>query len=122
MGLRSLDPGHPDYRSTYFGDLRTRDAAYHPGTVWSWLIGPFVDGWLRIRPGDAVTARGFLDGLIEHLDEFGVGSVAEIFDGDAPHHPCGCIARAWGVAELLRCLARTADGRPFATGPSSGPA
>lgn len=115
VGLRSLAPDHADYRSVYFGDLWTRDAAYHQGTVWSWLIGPFVDAWIRIRPDDRATARGFLDGLVEHLDEFGVGSVAEVFDGDPPHRPRGCIAQAWGVAELLRCLIRTegdGDDRP----------
>jgi predicted glycogen debranching enzyme len=107
VGLRSLSPGHPDYRDTYFGDLWARDAAYHHGTVWSWLIGPFVDAWLRIRPDDRETARGYLDGLIAHMDQFGLGSIAEVFDGDPPHRPRGCIAQAWGVAELLRCLVQT---------------
>src|SRR5690606_9279251 len=101
VGLRSLAPGHPDYCSTYFGDLRTRDAAYHQGTVWSWLIGPFVDAWIRTWPGRRAEARRFLDGLIAHLGEFGLGSIAEIFDGDPPHRPRGCISQAWGVAEVL---------------------
>jgi predicted glycogen debranching enzyme len=107
VGLRSLAPGHPDYRNTYFGNLWERDAAYHQGTVWSWLIGPFVDAWLKVRPDDLATARGFLDGLVEHLDEFCIGSVAEIFDAEPPHRPRGCIAQAWGVSELLRGLVRT---------------
>ncbi len=109
VGLRSLAPGHPDYCSTYFGDLRTRDAAYHQGTVWSWLIGPFVDAWLRTRPDRRAEARRFLDGLIAHLGEFGLGSIAEIFDGDPPHRPRGCISQAWGVAEVLRCFVKTTE-------------
>jgi predicted glycogen debranching enzyme len=109
VGLRSLAPGHPDYRENYHGDLRSRDGAYHQGTVWPWLMGPFVDAWLRAHPDDRHTARGFLDGLIGHLDEFGIGSVAEIFDAEAPFTPRGCIAQAWSVAELLRCMLRTAQ-------------
>jgi predicted glycogen debranching enzyme len=110
VGLRSLAPDHPDYKPTYHGDLRTRDAAYHQGTVWAWLIGPWVDAWLRVHPGNHAGARRFLDGLLAHLPDFGVGSIAEIFDAEAPYTPRGCIAQAWSVAELLRCLARTTDG------------
>jgi predicted glycogen debranching enzyme len=104
VGLRSLAPGHPDYKPRYFGDLRTRDAAYHQGTVWAWLIGPFIDAWLKVHPDDATAARGFLDGVMPHLPEFGVGSIAEIFDAEAPYTPRGCIAQAWSVGEALRCL------------------
>ena len=104
VGLRSLAPGHPDYKKRYFGDLRTRDAAYHQGTVWAWLIGPFIDAWLKVYPDDHSSARGFLDGLIPHLSDFGVGSIAEIFDAEAPYTPRGCIAQAWSVGEVLRCL------------------
>jgi predicted glycogen debranching enzyme len=104
VGLRSLAPDHADYRRTYKGNLGERDAAYHQGTVWAWLIGPFVDAWLKVYPDDEATAREFLTGLLDHLDDFGVGSVAEIFDAEAPHRPRGCIAQAWSVAELLRCL------------------
>jgi predicted glycogen debranching enzyme len=106
-GLRSLAPGHPDYRSTYHGDLRTRDAAYHQGTVWAWLIGPFVDAWLRVEPdaGDAI--RAALAAFDDHLNEAGCGSVSEIFDAEPPYTPRGCIAQAWSVAELLRVWART---------------
>jgi predicted glycogen debranching enzyme len=107
VGLRSLAPGHPDYRPTYLGNLWERDGAYHQGTVWAWLIGPFVDAWLKVHPGEEATARGFLAGLLVHLDEFGIGSVAEIFDAEEPHRPRGCIAQAWSVSELLRTLVRT---------------
>jgi predicted glycogen debranching enzyme len=104
VGLCSLAPGHPDYKARYFGDLRTRDAAYHQGTVWAWLIGPFIDAWLKVHPDDYTSARGFLAGMIPHLHEFGVGSIAEIFDAEAPYTPRGCIAQAWSVGEALRCL------------------
>jgi predicted glycogen debranching enzyme len=108
FGLRSLAPGEPDYKPRYFGDLRARDAAYHQGTVWGWLIGPYVDAWLKLHPGEEAKARALLNDLVAHLDEFGVGSVAEIFDATEPYTPRGCIAQAWSVAELLRCWALTA--------------
>src|SRR5262249_7026120 len=79
VGLRSLAPGEPDYKERYFGDLRARDAAYHQGTVWGWLIGPWIDAWLRVHPNDHATARGFLAGLIEAMNLFGLGTIAEIF-------------------------------------------
>jgi len=66
-GLRSLAPGEPDYKPTYHGDLRSRDAAYHQGTVWPWLIGPFIDAWLKVHPDDRTGGRGFLQGLADHL-------------------------------------------------------
>jgi predicted glycogen debranching enzyme len=109
VGLRSLAPGEPDYKPRYFGDLRARDAAYHQGTVWAWLIGPFIDAWLRVHPRDKKTARGFLDGFESHLAEAGIGSISEIFDAEAPFTPRGCIAQAWSVAEVLRCLVKTAE-------------
>jgi predicted glycogen debranching enzyme len=109
VGLRSLAADHPDYKPIYLGDLRTRDAAYHQGTVWGWLIGPFVDAWLRCYPDDRTGARSFLHGLIDHLNEFGVGTIAEIFDAEAPYSPRGCIAQAWSVAEVLRCWTLTAE-------------
>jgi predicted glycogen debranching enzyme len=108
VGLRSLDPAHEDYRATYCGDLRSRDGAYHQGTVWAWLIGPFVDAWIRTNPSRRPQARHFLSGLLAHLNEAGVGSISEIFDAEPPYHPRGCVAQAWSVAETLRCLARTA--------------
>ncbi|MFL5301533.1 MAG: amylo-alpha-1,6-glucosidase, partial [Anaeromyxobacteraceae bacterium] len=108
VGLRSLAQGHPDYKASYHGDLRTRDAAYHQGTVWSWLIGPFVDAWLAVHPDDRAGARGLLAGLASHLGEGCFGSISEVFDAEPPFTPRGCIAQAWGVAELLRALLRTA--------------
>jgi predicted glycogen debranching enzyme len=108
VGLRSLSPDHPDYKPRYFGDLRARDAAYHQGTVWAWLIGPWIDAWLKVHPEDKAGARRFLDGLIAHLPDFGVGSIAEIFDAEPPFTPRGCIAQAWSVAEVLRCWVKTA--------------
>jgi predicted glycogen debranching enzyme len=106
VGLRSLEPGNAAFQPRYFGDLRARDAAYHQGTVWGWLIGPWVDAWLRVHPGEEAKAARYLEGLVSHLDDFGVGTVAEIFDAEAPFTPRGCIAQAWSVAELLRCLLR----------------
>jgi predicted glycogen debranching enzyme len=110
VGLRSLAPGHPDYKPTYDGDLRARDAAYHQGTVWAWLIGPFIDAWLKVHPEDRTGAHRFLKGLVPHLGDAGVGSVSEIFDAQAPFVPRGCIAQAWSVAEMLRCWVRTEPG------------
>ena len=106
-GLRSLSRSHPDYKPSYHGDLRTRDAAYHQGTVWSWLIGPFVDAWIRVHPEDRAGAARFLTGLVAHLGDACLGSVSEVFDAEAPYAPRGCVAQAWGVAELLRALLLT---------------
>jgi predicted glycogen debranching enzyme len=102
VGLRSLSREHPDFKARYFGDLRARDAAYHQGTVWAWLIGPFVDAWLRVHPSDRQGARRWLEGFGAHLSEAGVGSISEVFDAEAPFTPRGCIAQAWSVAEVLR--------------------
>ncbi|HMH50009.1 MAG TPA: amylo-alpha-1,6-glucosidase [Candidatus Acidoferrum sp.] len=109
LGLRSLAPGHPDYKPTYFGDLRARDAAYHQGTVWAWLIGPWIDAWLRVHPEDRAGARRFLDGFVPHLNEACVGSLSEIFDAEPPFTPRGCAAQAWSVAEVLRCWLKTSE-------------
>jgi glycogen debranching enzyme len=108
VGLRSLAPDDPDFKPRYFGDLRARDAAYHQGTVWAWLIGPFIDAWLRVHPDAREQARGFLAGFADHLSESGIGSINEIFDAEPPFTPRGCIAQAWSVAEVLRCLVETA--------------
>ena len=108
VGLRSLARQHPDYQPKYFGDLRSRDGAYHQGTVWGWLIGPFIDAWLKVHPEDRVGARKWLEGLGEHLSDACVGSISEIFDAEAPFTPRGCIAQAWSVAEALRCWVKTA--------------
>jgi predicted glycogen debranching enzyme len=108
VGLRSLAPGHPDYKEKYFGDLRSRDAAYHQGTVWPWLLGPFIDAWLKLHPDDRAGARHFLDRLGSHLGEAGIGTISEVFDAEPPFTPRGCIAQAWSVAEALRCWLNTA--------------
>jgi len=102
VGLRSLSPDDPEYKQAYDGDLRARDAAYHQGTVWSWLIGPFIDAWLKVHPSDTAGARKFLEGFHLHLTDAGIGTVSEIFDANPPFTPRGCAAQAWGVAEVLR--------------------
>jgi predicted glycogen debranching enzyme len=108
VGLRSLAPGEPEYKDRYYGDLRSRDAAYHQGTVWAWLIGPWIDAWLKVHRDDLAGARKFLAGCVAALDEFGLGTIGEIFDATPPFTPRGCIAQAWSVAEVLRCWVRTA--------------
>ena len=105
MGVRTLAPSHPEYRGHYAGDAVTRDESYHQGTVWPWLIGPFVSAYVKAHGKDAIPhARTFFDRLIEHFDEAGVGGISEIADGDAPHDPNGCPWQAWSVAEPLRAL------------------
>src|SRR5262245_12544600 len=105
-GLRSLGPGEPGYIGRYGGDMRQRDGAYHQGTVWPWLMGAFVDAWLRVRAnsdGARHEARArFLVPLIRHYESSAPGHVAEIADGDAPHAPGGCPFQAWSVGEALR--------------------
>ncbi|MDB5390129.1 MAG: putative glycogen debranching enzyme [Planctomycetaceae bacterium] len=110
-GLRTLAPGHPDFKAVYDGDLRSRDAAYHQGTVWAWLIGPYIDAWLKIHTSEEqrAQARGFLSGFEHHMSEACIGSISEIFDADAPYWPRGCVAQAWSVAEVLRCWIRTSS-------------
>lgn len=109
FGLRSLAPGHPDYKPQYDGDLRSRDAAYHQGTVWAWLIGPFVNAWLRVFPDRHEECRKFLESFDDHLSENCIGTIAEIFDADAPYHARGCAAQAWSVAEVLRAWVLTVN-------------
>jgi predicted glycogen debranching enzyme len=111
VGLRSLSRDHRDYKAKYYGDLRSRDAAYHQGTVWGWLIGPFIDAWLKVYPHDRAGARRLLEGFVPHLNEGCIGSISEVFDAESPYTPRGCIAQAWSVAEALRCFALTADPR-----------
>ena len=100
-GLRSLSPEDSNYIGEYGGDQLKRDAAYHQGTVWAWLIGPFVAAHLRVYQNPDL-ARSYLTPLIHHLSNHGVGSISEIFDGDPPFTPRGCIAQAWSVAEVIR--------------------
>jgi predicted glycogen debranching enzyme len=116
VGLRSLAPGNPDYKAKYYGDLRSRDAAYHQGTVWAWLIGPYIDAYLRLHPEDRAGARALLEGFKVHLGEACLGSISEIFDGEEPFTPRGCVAQAWSVAEVLRCWVKTAEQREAASG------
>jgi predicted glycogen debranching enzyme len=101
FGLRSLSPEHPQYRGRYGGNTLQRDSAYHQGTTWGWLIGAFVCAHLRVYK-NPVQARQFLEPMANHLCDRGLGSLSEIFDGDAPMTPRGCIAQAWTVAEVLR--------------------
>jgi predicted glycogen debranching enzyme len=110
VGLRSLAPGHRDYKAQYYGDLRARDAAYHQGTVWAWLAGPFVNVWLKIHPNDKAGARAAcLEGFVPHLNDAGIGTLAEIFDAESPYVARGCIAQAWSVAEVLRAWLLTEE-------------
>lgn len=100
-GLRSLSPDHPLYQGNYGGDQRRRDGAYHQGTVWTWLMGAYVEAHYRIY-GDREAALALLLPFEDHLRDAGLGSISEILAGDPPHLPNGCIAQAWGVAEILR--------------------
>ncbi len=105
-GLRSLSPDDTAFIGHYGGDQRQRDSAYHQGTAWSWLLGPFVSAHLRVYKNPEL-ARTFLTPIEHHLSQHGLGSISEIFDGDAPFTPRGCIAQAWGVAEVLRTWQET---------------
>ncbi|HXA86416.1 MAG TPA: amylo-alpha-1,6-glucosidase [Candidatus Dormibacteraeota bacterium] len=107
VGLRTLSPRDPRYRATYEGNQYSRDSAYHQGTVWPWLLGPFVSAYVQVNGGSAQSrsrAHDLLRDIAQHLTEAGLGQISEIFDGDAPHHPRGCFAQAWSVAEILRAL------------------
>ncbi|MEP7176796.1 MAG: amylo-alpha-1,6-glucosidase [Gemmatimonadales bacterium] len=124
IGLRTLTAGAPGYRASYEGDTLSRDGAYHQGTVWPWLLGPFVEAWVDVRGGgpDIVdeARRRFLAPLLAHLLQAGVGHVSEIADADAPHTPRGCPFQAWSVAEALRLDLRVlaagagTEGQPLA--------
>ncbi len=114
LGLRTLNRAHPDYQAHCTGDRYARDRAYHQGTVWAWLIGPYLDARLRVYGTDDEAALtheeerclGMLEAFREHLSQAGLGTINEIFDGEAPHTPRGCIAQAWSVAEVLRLWSR----------------
>ena len=116
LGLRSLDPGHPDYRGRYHGGVTERDGAYHQGTIWPWLAGAFVEAWLNARGGTgdarAEARRRFVEPLAGYLDVGGLGSLPEIADGDAPHAPRGAPFQAWSMSELLRMQRLVGEGRP----------
>ena len=105
-GLRSLSPDDKAFIGKYGGDRRKRDGAYHQGTVWGWLIGPFISAHLRVYQ-DMAGARAYLEPLLRHMVDHGIGSISEIFEGDAPFAPRGCIAQAWSVAEVLRAWQMT---------------
>ncbi|MCI0433709.1 MAG: amylo-alpha-1,6-glucosidase [Gemmatimonadetes bacterium] len=106
LGLRSLAPGEPGYAPRYEGGPAGRDSVYHQGTVWPWLIGAFVDAWLRVHGNGAEmraeARRRFVEPLLAHLDHAGIGHVSEIADADPPHTPRGCPFQAWSVGELIR--------------------
>lgn len=104
VGLRSLSPNDPAYVLIYIGSPFERDSGYHQGTVWGWLIGPFVDAYRKVHSDDEAAVANMLSGFADHLSQAGLGQVSEIFDGDAPHYPRGCPAQAWSVGELLRVI------------------
>jgi predicted glycogen debranching enzyme len=107
VGLRTLSAADPHYQGTYRGDQRSRDSAYHQGTVWPWLLGPFISAYVKVNGGSEQSrsrANELLRGMEKHLTEAGLGQISETFDGDVPHHPRGCFAQAWSVAEILRAL------------------
>ena len=108
VGLRTLSPESTDYRGHYGGDQRNRDGAYHQGTVWPWLLGPYVDACRR-SSRDPGALRGILAQVISTVEEQGLGAIAEVFDGDSPHKAGGCIAQAWSVGEILRAWRRLAQ-------------
>jgi predicted glycogen debranching enzyme len=111
-GLRSLAPSDPAYRKRYVGDAATRDTTYHQGTVWPRLAGPFFTAWLKVHGTDECSRKALKAWLAQfekHFDQAGLGQVSEIFDGDAPFEPRGCIAQAWSVAELLRVAVALAN-------------
>ena len=119
-GLRSLEKGSPSYRGTYEGGSDSRDIAYHQGTVWSWLLGPFVTAYVKANKGSKKSKReaeAFLKPIFSHLSDAGLGSISEIFDAEAPHRARGCISQAWSVGELLRAYCEDITGikRPLLT-------
>jgi glycogen debranching enzyme len=113
VGLRTLAPSDPHYRGRYEGDPRSRDGAYHQGTVWPYLVGIYFDAVIRLHGEEGKSAaREWLAAFAVHLKEAGLGTLSEVFDGDAPHRPGGAIAQAWSVAEVLRVAARLDLRRP----------
>jgi predicted glycogen debranching enzyme len=107
VGLRTLAPSDPNYHGRYSGGPASRDSAYHRGTVWPWLLGPYLTAYIRVHGGTTEArrrARELLRGLEDHLGRACTGQISEIFEGDPPHRPCGCFAQAWSVGEVLRVL------------------
>jgi glycogen debranching enzyme len=107
VGLRSLARGDSQYRPIYQGDVPSRDGAYHQGTVWPWLLGPFVTAYVKVNNGSPESRReaeAFLAPLEAHLSDAGLGQISEIFDAEPPHLPRGCVAQAWSISELLRAI------------------
>jgi len=106
LGLRSLSPDDPDYKPIYGGDVLQRDGAYHQGTVWPWMLGPFVEAWFKIHGSTKKTRAEakalFLDPLEAHLNVAGEGHISEITDADSPHHPRGCPFQAWSLSAYIR--------------------
>jgi glycogen debranching enzyme len=123
-GLRTLAPNDPQYRGRYTGDPHSRDGAYHQGTVWPWLMGPFITAFIKVNGGSQAArqqAETWLSPLKDHLADAGLGHISEIFDGDYPHRPVGCIAQAWSVAEILRATVEEVYGiRPVPKGTVEG--
>lgn len=114
FGLRTLCRRHPSYVGAYGGDQAKRDAAYHQGTVWPWLLGHFISAYVKVHDGAPEArerARGWIEGSREHLSQAGLGFISEIFDGDPPHRPNGCIAQAWSVSEWVRAWVEDVEGR-----------
>jgi glycogen debranching enzyme len=107
VGLRSLAPDMPGYHPYYFGNRRSRDAAYHHGAVWPWLLGPYLDAFLRVHPHRGGEVHALLSGVLGNLGMGCLGSINEIFDAEPPYTPRGCVAQAWSVAEVLRHLIKT---------------
>src|SRR5689334_4506019 len=105
-GLRTLSPSDPNYIGRYEGGPRSRDGAYHQGTVWPWLIGPYITAFFKTfgREVGRKFAAIWLENFQQHLREACLGQISEVFDGDAPHTPRGCVAQAWSAAELLRAI------------------
>jgi glycogen debranching enzyme len=104
FGVRTLSPKDPDFHARYFEDARGRELGYHEGAVWPWLVGPFLDAWRRVYPHRLEELRALLLNIAGNLATSCVGSISELFDGDAPHLPHGCCAKATSVAELIRLV------------------
>jgi len=114
-GLRTLSRNDSSYLGRYEGDPGSRDSAYHQGTAWPWLIGPFLTAYVKVHGGTEQARQRvdrYLDSMRDHLYQAGLGQISEVFDGDPPHHPAGCMAQAWSVAEVLRTYIEDAKGIP----------